>query len=288
MALRHCCGKSLLLAAAIGLPWQPTSAESEVATPHAAEVVGGSSPFGGRDVVVIWGKYERWITTPPPIWQGAGSKTGTRGVDSGGSRSGPEYPAAAQTDNPASDNNTSPDCPNTTANPVIIATGEKIKTEVDFDAAGSVGLAHSRTYRSFGPIGRMFGAKWYGTYDYPALTKSGCYASPDYPGVCVPTSVVFTQPDGAKYTYTRATAEGDAIYSVRGAQSMGRLYYDGPDVSTTWRLVRDHKTYGFASNGSIQSISAEGSGARVTFTYGATAYQPIKVANAAGQAIEFT
>ena len=42
---------------------------------------------------------------------------------------------------------------------VIIATGEKIKTEDDFDAGSDYGLSHSRTYRSFGAGGTMFGAK---------------------------------------------------------------------------------------------------------------------------------
>ena len=131
----------------------------------------------------------------------------------------------------------------------------------------------------------MFGAKWSSAFDYPSLKRYGCYASPDYPNVCVPKTVTFTEPDGAAYTYT---LDGDAIYSVKGAEAMGTLYYDGPDVAVPWRLHRDHKTYHFDTRGMIRNVYGDGSGAALTFAYAANGYEPVRVTNAAGQTIEFT
>ena len=207
--------------------------------------------------------------------------------DGPGGTGAPANPSDTQTDKPASTNNTSvADCGNPSSErPVIIATGEKFKREVDFSAASDYGLAHGRTYRSFGASGRMFGAKWSSQYDYPTLKTAGCYASPDYPNVCVPRTVTFAEPEGAAYTYT---LDGDAIYSVKGATAMGTLYYDGPDAAVPWRLMRANKTYLFNARGRVQTVYAGGSGPSVTFTYAANGYEPVRVTNAAGQTIEFT
>lgn len=213
-------------------------------------------------------------------------------VYAGWRRSGGGGAAANPSDtnkaNPASDKNTAKDdcqASPATKHPVIIATGEKFKVETDFDAGSDYGLSHRRTYRSFGTSGRMFGSKWSSAYDYPSLSRYGCYNSPDYPGVCVPRTVVFTQPDGASYTYT---LDGDATYTVQGSEAMGRIYYDGPDLPVPWRLTRDHKTYRYNTLGRIQTVSGEGGRGTLTYTYAANGYEPIKVTNTAGQTIQFT
>ena len=52
-----------------------------------------------------------------------------------------------------------------TKNPVLIATGEKHKTEVDFQAAGPYSLSLARTYRSKHAEGNLFGAHWLSNLD---------------------------------------------------------------------------------------------------------------------------
>lgn len=47
-------------------------------------------------------------------------------------------------------------CTNATANPVLIATGEKVLPESDFQAGGDYGLGLQRTYRSKNATGSMF------------------------------------------------------------------------------------------------------------------------------------
>jgi len=70
------------------------------------------------------------------------------------------------------DNNSDP-CLKT-ANPVLLATGEKYKEEPDIVSNSPYGLSLTRTYRSLLPINftTMFGSKWISTYDYPQLIVS--------------------------------------------------------------------------------------------------------------------
>lgn len=212
--------------------------------------------------------------------------TGSRGTDGGGSTGvrAPIDPRPAQSDKPASDANTAIDDCSSTGNPVIIATGEKFKHEPDFGAGGNDGLELRRTYRSFDTKAKMFGSRWLSSYDYTSLQTSGCFYNPDYPGVCIPTSIVFRLPDGASYTYPRS-AGGDLSFKVKNSQAMGTLYYEG---SSGWTLNKDQKTYTFSAAGLIQRIQTVGGTLLLQFTYVGLSTRPSRVANGAGQAIDFT
>ena len=201
-------------------------------------------------------------------------------------------PTPSQLAKAASENNSSTNCSDDpsspkSGNPVILATGEKFKVEQDFLTANQFGLSLSRTYRSFNaaPSG-MFGPKWLSAFAYEPLNWSGCYNSPDNPGVCVPVDVVFKEPDGATYTYSHGRADGDGNYSVRGSAAMGRLTYVGPGLG--WKLYKDRKTYTFLANGAIQRVSEDGGGRSLTFEYGTYADRPSRVSNGYGQSVSFT
>lgn len=221
----------------------------------------------------------------PVAIKGTGKRPTFREGSSGGASSA--NPAPANTAEPASDQNTKPNCQNPASDkPVVIASGEKFKAEPDFVSVGPFGLSLERTYRSFGTAGRMFGAKWLSEFDYAPLKTSGCYRSPDYPGVCLPTAVVFTEPDGATFTYSN-TSNGDTVYRVRNSQAMGALTFNGPGAG--WQLYKDRKTYAFNSNGVITSIREDGGGQLLTFTYGGpSTTKPTQVTNRFGQTVKFT
>ena len=172
-----------------------------------------------------------------------------------------------------------------TPNPVIIATGEKYKTEFDFIAGGTVGLDLQRTYRSFNATSTMFGPKWMSSYDWPALNYSGCYKHPDYGNLCIPTQVVFVLPDGATYTYTRIASGTGLTYKSVNAAKLGQFIYD---PYGGWTLKMDKKIFTFSTTGVIQRIKTVGAGTLLQFTYGTNPYQPISVSNAAGQHVDFT
>lgn len=197
-------------------------------------------------------------------------------------RLGAETPSKKNTAKVAANNNSDVTCPNPISkHPVIIATGEKYQPETDFTAGGEVGLGLERTYRSMVAQGSLFGPRWLSTYDYPSLQRSGCFYHPDYPKVCIPTSVTVTFTDGASYTYT-PTSSGSLTFSDKGAASAGKLTYQGPDIG--WTLVIDKRRYEYSPTGRIQRIYRPGQG-MLTFTYSGT--QVTRVTNAAGQHIDF-
>jgi hypothetical protein len=181
----------------------------------------------GPERVVISGKIPPKdpapIVAPQPRWDprealttsfASNSVASSGGAGRGGAKAAISNPAKTEVATPPASNNTDlpttdpqQDCSNsatggtaTTGNPVVIATGEKIKSEVDFSPAGIGALGLTRTYRSNGDFG-MFGQRWRSNYDWRNLGPSGCYKHADYPGKCIPTEVTVTFPDGANYTY---------------------------------------------------------------------------------------
>ncbi len=90
---------------------------------------------------------------------------------SSGSR-GVKDPGETQKEEPTASEDTKPAA--CTDNPVILATGEKWKTETDIVAAGLHGLPLSRTYRSFTTRPSLFGPKWLASVEPPTLTFNGC------------------------------------------------------------------------------------------------------------------
>lgn len=87
------------------------------------------------------------------------------------------------------------------ANPVIIATGEKYKNETDFVSFNRYGLSLQRTYRSMRQSGKLFGPYWLSNFDLPRLTIPS-YSCPvtDEGGVCMPANVTLTESDGAIFS----------------------------------------------------------------------------------------
>jgi RHS repeat-associated protein len=197
------------------------------------------------------------------------------GIDLG--TPGPSHEAQA----PSDLNTAAADCTQNpmTKRPVIIATGEKVKEEGDFGAGSQIGLPLKRTYRSKSIAGAMFGYRWLSTYDYPRLGRYGCYSHPDYPGVCIPTSLVLAQPDGSTYTYTKTS---DIIYQVKGSASAGWINYEWDG---TFTLFRDDTITYYSTLGLIQRIEMRGN--TLTFTYGADGYSLDRVTNSAGQYVQF-
>jgi RHS repeat-associated protein len=166
---------------------------------------------------------------------------------------------------------------------VIIATGEKIKTEQDLVAGSSYGLGLARTYRSFGSAIGMFGSKWLSAYDYPALSFSGCYRHPDYGNLCIPQNAELTLPNGSKYAYTRTSGAGGLSYASNGAAATGRFIYA---PYGNWTLTIAKTRYTYSNAGIIQSISSNG--AKLQFVYGTSPTQPIRMVSSGGQQIDFT
>lgn len=81
--------------------------------------------------------------TPSPINYGLGGAKPGDGGQGGSPKAAPTYE-----NNSNIDNDCQSGAPQSTNNPVVIATGEKHKTETDFLSQGEYGLGLERTYRS--------------------------------------------------------------------------------------------------------------------------------------------
>ena len=191
---------------------------------------------------------------------------------------------------PASDNNTKKtpcdgDNPES-GHPVIIATGEKVKDEVDFQGAGLYPLGLTRRYHGFGTqSGLMFGSKWASEYDYHLYPIGSDCASPvPITGpVCYPHTFQFVTPDG-QFTYAKATPKTVVgTYRVGKSEAMGLITTDDPTLG--WYLTIGSTQYDFDANGNILDIT-DASGSTRTFLYAGG--HLASVTGPGGQIIRFT
>lgn len=101
--------------------------------------------------------------------------SGLTSVNGGGGGSGG---TTAQTTEKNKDKDCKESASPKTGNPVIIATGEKFKDELDFASDGLYGFSLQRTYRSLQTAGSLFGPNWMSTLEVPKMK---------IPGTCVTT-----------------------------------------------------------------------------------------------------
>ena len=125
--------------------------------------------------------------------QASGEGSGSAGVGNANT------PSADNMLNPVSENNS--DSGGCTQNPVIIATGEKFKSEDDFSSGGLYGMGLTRTYRSFNASGSMFGANWPSTFDSLKIgyTLTACRT---IDALCYPRSATISYANGSRFKFT--------------------------------------------------------------------------------------
>jgi RHS repeat-associated protein len=164
---------------------------------------------------------------------------------------------------------------------VVIATGEKIKTDADFVSAGSYGLSLTRTYRSKQAEGNLFGRNWYSSLDYPVLLFSGCYRDPEIGNCVAPMSLTFADQDGAKYIYARGQ---DSTYTVGGNSKAGSFR---GSYASGFSLSKSSGSYVYDGSGVIQRINDRGGVTLLSFQHN-NLKQLEKVTDAGGRTVEFT
>ena len=202
-------------------------------------------------------------------------------------------PGPANTDAAPSNANTNINrCGAMTAHPVVIATGEKIKPEVDFQSSGLYGLGLKRTYRSKHAVGTLFGPQWLSNVDVPRLKEPNCGNTGT--GRCIPRSVTVTDPTGSTTNY-QFVGENE-FPSPQDPRAKSYLYLSGKSARSGemvytpgagWTLWANGNTYTYNKVGAIVSI-VEGAGAQLNFQYGANPNQLASVSNSSGQLIQFT
>lgn len=175
-------------------------------------------------------------------------------------------------------------CPKS-GNPVVIATGNKIETEVDFVSDGEMGLYLRRSWnRHQGDNIGMF-ERWKTIYD-STLTVSGCFPYPGEPE-CTPapdwTYIFARRSDGRSIQYNKSS---DGIYYEKKASPVSKIVRQ---ADGTWLLYsEDHMIERYSSGGMLKELKNE-HGVGWTLTYGGdngTLLQRATHTN--GRYIEFT
>ncbi len=215
--------------------------------------------------------------SPPPQAPTMGQPVAT---GSGGGSSNASADSNRNTENSACETN----------NPVVIATGEKRQSELDFAAGGLHGLQLERTYRSAGHVGGLlFGPKWSSSVDVPRLARSSTVFTNEE-GFIYPLSATITFPGGSQYTYwlyDQSGAPYHYIYRTSGGnEKLGELHLEWGG----WALYKDQKIYSFVSNGPAISIQRFTGELLQSFTWdGPEGAERIRrITNLVGQSIHIT
>lgn len=172
----------------------------------------------------------------------------------------------------------------TSGNPVVVRTGNKVETEVDFAVPGDMGLVLSRTYnRHWTGIG-VFGRHWTSSLDYKLTfgtsAVNSCYPRPGG-GTCgIGTNTVIWahRPEGRLIKFIR---NADGTFRQDGMASAARISVNA-DGSFTLR-DEDNSVERYSSAGYVQSVSSP-SGIGWTFGYSGT--YPTRVTHTSGRYME--
>lgn len=211
---------------------------------------------------------------------GRSLSSGREGSVGGGSDKNKEPEENAKPDDP---DNSDPKCGGTTGNPVVIATGEKYKSEDDFTSFGLHGLSLTRTYRSKNAGGMLFGPNWPSSLDPAALAPSSqtinTEAGPR------PARATLKLPGGAKYVYTLNPADGNTfLYLAVNNARAGSLYRSSTGA---WTLYMDQQRYNFAVGGGIVASIDRFTGERL-LTFTKSGQLVTQISNLVGQSVSFT
>jgi len=131
----------------------------------------------------------------------AGTVRGSRPSPSAGGRGGrAPTPGDKAKQPPDSEQNTKP--VNCSPNPVVLATGEKLKTEPDFSANSLYGISLTRTYRSQHATGTVFGAHWTSSLDSSKVSYNLTNCIRLEESVCMPRNATVVNADGSTYIWS--------------------------------------------------------------------------------------
>lgn len=157
-----------------------------------------------------------------------------------------------------------------TCHPVIVATGEKVQEEPDFFDASLSELTQVRTYRStkYPPRpGRLFGDRWYSSFDFPQLEFSPtCHVRSGYSAFgCLPDYVNAAKPDGTTYQFRYVSFPMYFPADFTGGSSPEG--YMQTQSTMNYIVVVGQRTYNYDPS-SKNLMSIDENGARLyTFTY---------------------
>jgi len=138
-------------------------------------------------------------------------------------------------------------------NPIVIASGNKVEEEVDFESAGIFGLRLSRTYNQ---NSSLFGS--FGHHRGSDLDRRAVFAGDN--GAGGPSTVRLSRPDGSTLTFNFSASTGNWVLT----DSAGVV----SPASKVMRVAANRYTY-FIAEGGSETYAAGGSILQVTHPWGA-------------------
>jgi hypothetical protein len=177
-----------------------------IATGASASLIGeGEAPpklqddFGSNSRTVELERVDQSWKKPPS----ASFPPGSLGKDPKGTpTTGAGRPAPGDGENAKPDPEKDSDpCPRT-GKPVVLATGEKLKTEPDFSASSLYGISLTRTYRSQHATGTVFGAHWTSSLDSSKVSYNLTNCIRLEESVCMPRNATVVNADGSTYIWS--------------------------------------------------------------------------------------
>ena len=173
------------------------------------------------------------------------------------------------------------------ANPVVLATGNKIETELDFSTSGERPLHLERTYNHYWQGVGLFGRHWLSNFDYKltfgSTAVNACYPRPGGGACGIGTNTVIYawRPDGRTIKFTKNVTDGVFYEDKPGPVAHIVQLANGSFLLTTEN--REQETY--SSAGYVSNVARYGIG--WTYSYVNGTY-PSRVTHTSGRYVEFT
>jgi RHS repeat-associated protein len=171
-------------------------------------------------------------------------------------------------------------------NPVVVSTGSKVETEIDFAASGEMALFLSRTYNSAGHGVGLFGRHWKSNFDHKLTfgthAVDACYPRPGG-GTCgIGTNTVIWshRPDGRIVKYVKNATDG-VFYEEKPA-AVAKIVRGADGAFTLHGEDRSIEIY--SSAGYVSQIRSEHG---VGWTFGYSGTYPVRVTHTSGRYADF-
>ncbi len=165
------------------------------------------------------------------------------------------------------------DCSQTSANPVVVTTGNKVESFLDFGSGGERGLYLRRTYNHYWAYPGLFGRHWISSFDYSLVHENAAA-----------TTIWAQRPDGRRIKFVRnGTENGQERFWEDKADPVARILRD-PATGGFVHHTEDRTQETYNANGYVLTVKNR-QDIGWTFAYSGNYLQT--VTHTSGRAVQF-
>lgn len=176
--------------------------------------------------------------------------------------------------------------PETVGNPVVLATGNKVETELDFITSGEVPLGLIRTYNHYWQGAGLFGKHWISNFDYKltfgTTALNACYPRPGGGSCAIGANTVIYawRPDGRTIKFIK---NANGIFLENKPEAVARIE---PQPNGKFHLFAEDDSFEiYSSSGYVERVKSP-TNVAWQFTYNGTYLH--RVTHTSGRYVEFT